>query len=261
MTTTIYWFSGTGNSLKIARDLAEKLGDAELIPIAKIWQQESITSNTEKVGFIHPLYYWGLPDIVYNFIDKINLDKSNYIFTLITCGKAGSGSAMHQTRKLLKKKSKKLSVGFFVPMPDNYIPQFKIIPKEKQKKLFEAAKIKVEEIAKIINGNETKVEKEILAPVGKIFSKKFRKSVHENDRKFNVDENCNSCGVCEKVCPVNNIIMVEDKPQWQHNCQRCLACIHLCPQKAIQWKEKTAHKDRYQHPDITAKDIISQKQE
>ena len=261
MTTTIYWFSGTGNSLKIARDLAEKLGDAELIPIAKIWQQESITSNTEKVGFVHPLYYWGLPDIVYNFINKINLDKSNYIFTLITCGSGGSGSAMHQTRKLLKKKSKKLSVGFFVPMPDNYIPIFNIIPEEKQKKLFEAAKIKVEEIAKIINGNESKVEKEILAPVGKMFSKKFRKCVHENDRKFNVDENCNSCGVCEKVCPVNNIIMVENKPQWQHNCQRCLACIHLCSQKAIQWKEKTAHKDRYRHPDITVKDIISQKQE
>ena len=120
-------------------------------------------------------------------------------------------------------------------------------------------KIKVEEIAKIINGNESKVEKEILAPVGKIFSKKFRKSVHENDRKFNVDENCNSCGVCEKVCPVNNIIMVEDKPQWQHNCQRCLACIQLCSQKAIQWKEKTAHKDRYRHPEITVKDIINQK--
>ena len=56
MSTTIYYFTGTGNSLKIARDIAEKL-DAELVPMAKIWQQESIASNTEKVGFVHPLYY------------------------------------------------------------------------------------------------------------------------------------------------------------------------------------------------------------
>jgi len=258
MATTIYYFTGTGNSLKIARDIAEKV-DAELIPIAKIWQQESIASNTKKVGFIHPLYFWGLPDIVFKFIDKINLDKSNYVFNIITCGSASIGSAMHQTKKLLKKKSKKLSAGFFIPMPDNYIPVFGNVTEEKQKKIFEAAKIKVEEIAEIIKGDEVKVKKEIFSPVGKMASKKFRKNVHESDKKFNVDEKCNACGICEKACPVNNIIMVEDKPEWQSNCQRCLACINLCPQKAIQWKDKTAHKLRYRHPEITVKDIINQK--
>lgn len=260
MGVTIFYFTGTGNSLKIAKDVAEKLENCELVPIAKLWRQDRIVSETEKIGFIFPLYFWGLPDIVYNFIDKINLEKSNYIFNIITCGSAGSGSAMHQTRKLLKKKSKKLSAGFFVPMPDNYIPVYNIISKEKQEKKFEVAKTKVEEIAEIIKDSEIKVEKEILSPVGKMASKKFRKNVHNSDKKFNVDEKCNSCAICEKVCPVNNIIMVEEKPLWQNNCQRCLACINLCPQKSIQWKEKTAHKDRYRHPEITVKDIINQKQ-
>jgi len=59
MKTTIYWFSGTGNSLKIAKDLAEKLEDTELIPIAKVWKAESIVAETEKVGLqAYEIPFW-----------------------------------------------------------------------------------------------------------------------------------------------------------------------------------------------------------
>ena len=84
METTIYFFTGTGNSLKVAKALTEKLKASELIPIAKIWQIENINSTTEKVGFIFPLYYSGLPKIVYDFIHKLDLCKSNYLFIVIT---------------------------------------------------------------------------------------------------------------------------------------------------------------------------------
>lgn len=36
MKTTIYYFSGTGNSLKIAESLADKLGNTDLISISSI---------------------------------------------------------------------------------------------------------------------------------------------------------------------------------------------------------------------------------
>jgi len=259
MKTTIYWFSGTGNSLKIAKDIAEKLEDTELIPIAKVWKEENIVAETEKIGFVHPLYWWGLPNIVYIFLNKLNLDKTNYIFDIITCGRAGSGSAIHSIKKQLEKKNKNLNSGFFIEMPDNYLPVYDIIPKEKQKEIFERAEKKVDEIVNKIKRDESKVEKESLSSVGKVVNKKFRNKVAESDRKFNVDEKCNSCGVCEKVCSVNNIILVDGKPQWQHKCQRCLACIHWCPQKSIQWKQKTVNKGRYHNPDVTLKEIMQQK--
>ena len=259
MKTTIYWFSGTGNSLKVAKDLAEKLGDTELIPIAKIWQQEAISSNTERIAIISPLYFWGLPNIVYTFLNKLNLDHTNYIFAIITCGHAGLGSALHTIKKLLKKKNKNLNSGFFVEMPDNYLPVYDVIPKEKQKEIFESAEKKVDEIANIIKRDESKMEKESLSSIGKVVNKKFRKKVHESDKKFCTDEICNSDGICEKICPVNNIVLVEGKPQWQHKCQRCLACIHWCPQKSIQWKQKTVNKGRYHNPDVTLKEIMQQK--
>jgi Fe-S-cluster-containing hydrogenase component 2 len=258
MTTTIYYFTGTGNSLKIAKDLADKLG-AELIPIARLWQQESVISTSEKVGFVHPLYWLGIPDIVYKFVDKINLDKSEYIFDIITCGHERMGCVLSIMRKLLEKKSKALSGGFYIEMPDNYLPMYDVYPEERQKEIFANADLKINEIAKLIKENTKKIEKERLKKVGKIANSRFRKKVHSKDEKFNLDENCNSCGTCEKVCPVNNIIMVEDKPQWQHNCQCCFACMHLCPQKSIQYKQKTADKGRYRHPDVKLKEIMSQK--
>ena len=61
METTIYFFTGTGNSLQIAKTVAEKLEKCELIPIAKIWQEDNLESTSKRVGFIFPLYYAGNP--------------------------------------------------------------------------------------------------------------------------------------------------------------------------------------------------------
>jgi Fe-S-cluster-containing hydrogenase component 2 len=61
------------------------------------------------------------------------------------------------------------------------------------------------------------------------------------------------------VCPVNNIIIVDGKPHWQHRCQQCLACLHYCPEIAIQYGDKTLKKGRYHHPEVSAKDLINQK--
>ena len=68
MKTTIYYFTGTGNSLKAAKDLCEKLNSCELTPIAKFLEMEDPESTSEKIGFFFPLYYSGLPKIVLDFV-------------------------------------------------------------------------------------------------------------------------------------------------------------------------------------------------
>ncbi len=255
---TLYYFSGTGNSLKIARDLAEKLEDCKLVPIASIWQQETIISESEKVGFIFPLYWLGLPKIVYDFINRIDLNKANYIFSVITCGGGKIGGSLHQLRNILKRKSKNLNSGFFIKMPDNYIPVFDAPSEEKQKILFENARKKVDKISMLIKESGMEVEKEKLPLIGRFMNRRFRKKVNNSDTKFSSDDNCNSCGICKDICPVKNISIVEGIPQWQHKCQRCFACIHFCPQKAIQYGRKTSKRKRYHHPEVTIQDIINQ---
>ena len=260
MRTTLYYFSGTGNSLKTAMDLAARLQDTELIPMAKVWQQDHIVTDTENIGFIFPLYFFGLPDIVSKFIKKIELEKASYIFSVVTRGGSVRGCAIYQLQTLLKKKERKLNAAFNINMPDNYILIHDTGSEEKHKKIFEKAERKIAKVAKVVKENRNKVEKDVflLEQIFLLVNKWCLKKVHMWDEKFHADDNCNFCGICEKICPVSNITLIEGKPQWQHKCQQCLACIHFCPEKAIQYGNKTKKRKRYHHPDIKVKDIIRQ---
>lgn len=78
----------------------------------------------------------------------------------------------------------------------------------------------------------------------------------ELDKVFQIDENCNGCGICEKVCPRGNLRMKDSVPTWNHKCEQCFACIHWCPQKALQMGEETKGKPRYHHPEVSLKEMI-----
>lgn len=259
MKTTIYYFSGTGNSLKVAKDLASIMIDTELIPIAKIWQEESILPHSNKIGFIFPLYFYGCPLIIIDFLNKLDLSNTDYIFAVITSHGGGSGATLSQINKILRKYSKSLDAGFSIRMPGNYIPMYDIASKQAHNLDFERANDKIDFIADIINKNGREIQKETLSVIGKLFNNFFCNRVNKADSKFFADDRCNSCEICETVCPVNNINMINGRPEWQHKCQRCLACIHFCPQEAIQFGKKTARRKRYHHPEIIANDIINQK--
>jgi len=62
------------------------------------------------------------------------------------------------------------------------------------------------------------------------------------DKDFRIDKECNSCGICKKVCPMDNIEITDNGPQWMHNCDQCFACLQWCPKQAIQTNK--------QHPNM-----------
>ena len=75
MLTEIYYFSGTGNSLAVARDLSGKL-KASLIPIAAILSEDSIPIDPDVAGIVFPVYHSGLPFILREFIEKDPVPKA-----------------------------------------------------------------------------------------------------------------------------------------------------------------------------------------
>ncbi len=262
MTTTIYYFTGTGNSLKIAKSLSEKLDGCELVPIAKVWKDDHLASLTEKVGFVFPLYYSGLPKIVYDFLNKIELSKSNYFFAVVTNAGDINSTPLLQIETILNAKSKALSAGFYILMPNNFIIGYDVHSEAHQKEFFEEAIKNVETIYKTVEINENNLGKAFFEKrriKSEKFNKNFRDNVYGYDKSFYAEDTCSSCGICVKVCPVNNITLEEGIPQWKHKCQQCLACINFCPEKCIQFGDKTLKTQRYHHPEITVKDLINQK--
>ncbi|MFA7034063.1 MAG: EFR1 family ferrodoxin, partial [Bacteroidales bacterium] len=63
--------------------------------------------------------------------------------------------------------------------------------------------------------------------------------------KFYATEACNHCGLCAKLCPMNNITIKDGVPAWSEKCVQCLACINRCPQRAIEYGNITKNKGRY----------------
>ncbi len=54
--------------------------------------------------------------------------------------------------------------------------------------------------------------------------------------KFNIDSNCNSCGECQKVCPVKKCISGSEEEIYvidQDKCIGCGWCVPVCEPKAI----------------------------
>jgi flavodoxin len=56
METTIYYFTGTGNSLEVARDIGARLGVAKPLPVAAYRECETVTPEGKTIGLVFPVY-------------------------------------------------------------------------------------------------------------------------------------------------------------------------------------------------------------
>jgi ferredoxin len=260
MKTTIYYFTGTGNSLAAAERIAAVLGGCELVPIALLQNTPGdIVPAADRVGIVCPVYDAGLPRIVAEFVGRLDLSRASYSFGIVTLGGTGV-SALHQLNGIVSGKSgKKLDAAWIVKMPGNFPPIAKIAPPEKQQEILQSAYARLAEIAGLI-GNGAMVSPGF-SPVSSLMRSlvypPFFRNVHGMDKAFSVTDACTSCGTCAKVCPVENIVMLHDRPSWLHHCELCCACLHFCPPEAIQLNVFFGSKGRgrYRHPDVKVTDM------
>ncbi len=258
MSTTIFYFSGSGNSLAVAKSIGSKIGNCTLKPIVKTIAERDFSVKTERVGFVFPLYYVGIPKIVQEFVKEADLTKASYIFAVVTKGWPVVGGAFNQLSQLLKTKNRKLDAGIYIRMPSNDITFTKVDPPRIQKKLLDKSTLKIVQISEMINSERQKRDPELLWFLWPIRNIPFITRVNQEDRFFSVGSDCNGCGSCAKVCPMDNIKM-NDKPQWQGRCQQCLACYHFCPHKAIYFRGQQANGIQYHHPEVNFAEIAGQR--
>lgn len=112
MSTEIYYFSGTGNSLHVAEELQKKISDSKLIPIVSLLRNDIIETHGETVGFVFPLHGMTVPIPVKKFVEKVNLKSSQYNFAIVTRG-GTKCFAFNKIDKILKKKGRCLDSYFY----------------------------------------------------------------------------------------------------------------------------------------------------
>jgi ferredoxin len=286
VSTEIYYFSGTGNSLHVARELQKRLPGAELIPIVALVGEESVSAGSETVGFVFPHHASSLPKVVHDFVERLDLGAAQYLFAVATRGGTRT-MAFAEIDKILRKKCRRRLDSFFVlTMPASTEPLLERYPSRINPERI--GKLEADMLARLDVIQETIVSRRVdrdedtgaanlpapwlapfiplleamtpvLLPLGKLAESSFQ---------FYVDGKCASCGVCEQVCLSGKVRLVDDGPVWveEVECHGCFACLNFCPEQAIQvasrWylRSHTETTGRYHHPQITAADIAAQKQ-
>lgn len=267
MNNEIFYFTGTGNSLAIARDIAKDL-QFKLSPISPT-QNDRI--ERDSLGIVFPIYMLNAPLLVYDFIKKIASAK--YLFIIMTMGGA-SGTTIKKISKLLGKRDITISSSFSFQMPDNYIVWNNAADEKTQTLLLDHTKQSLDKAISIIRDQKSHStnEKQFIIdprttvpfPLGYIpksiqqwFCDMGYPHINTMDKNFKLNDKCNGCGMCKKICPVVNIKMVDSRPTWTHNCQQCLACLQWCPREAINYKSNSVGRKRYHHPGVKVSDLFT----
>lgn len=255
MRTIIYYFTGTGNSLRGAQKIGEYLGNTEIISMR--CRPEMVPAvDADRIGFIFPVHHWTMPGYAIDFVKKVGLNNKAYIFAVSMPGLI-NGSCMSKLDEVLKEKGCSLSYGAKVYSVANYVAMYPPFPNP-EKRVPKTERV-LEVIAEEIGQNKLKPYPRANA-LTKLMSprmKKFIEHCPSNDKYFSVWNDCISCGLCAKVCPCHNIEFADGKPVFKHQCSQCMACVAMCPKEAINFPKNTRERKKYHNPHVTAADIAS----
>lgn len=275
----ILYFSGTGNSKYVAEKLAELLNE-KLVNIESCHSLPMMVDDAplahealgeESLGIIFPVYAWGLPKIVADYLSNKRFvedpltkgsDITNkFVWTVMTCGD-DMGYADVILEKVIKRT---VNAAYSLQMPNTYVslPSFDVDAPELARKKIKETEAQLPGIAesirnkencrKLTRGDMAWMKTYVLRPLFNKFlvtDKFFRRTQncicvsHPSDSRFaSRDLHASSCGLCAKQCPTKDIAMIAGQPVWQNNnCTGCLRCYHNCPKHAIEWGKFTKNK-------------------
>ncbi len=262
----IYYFSGTGNSLAVARDIARRL-NGKLIPVMSVMDQDLIGKEADVIGMVFPIYDFKPPKLLADFIGKLADIGSKYLFAVSTYGVTPL-KAMKKADADVAAQGGKLSAGFNVQMPHNGIG-YGDISVDKQKEMFRNWDIKLDVVADYVDARKEGCLETTNVMTGFILSGMLFKALPSiasllwhvmrhgwASMGFIADEKCSGCGTCVRVCPMQNISMAEQRPCWSDHCVSCFACIQWCPREAIRLGNYRANLFRYRHPEVKLSDML-----
>lgn len=233
----LFYFTGTGNCLYVARQLAG--ADAELLSIPQMVAQGRYVFEADEIGIVYPIYGHMPPYMVRQFIRKAEL-KAAYKFAVLTYG-ARKCDAVEIWDDISRRAGHAFDYIATLIMVDNWLPNFdmneqigidKHIPENLHKIAADLAERR--RWHEPVTEEERQMHRGFLAMSGLDPEVGF---LMKSERCFTVTDACIGCGACVSVCPRGNYELSSQGVKMQGDCEFCFACIQNCPQRAIRFRK------------------------
>lgn len=247
----IFYFTATGNSLYVARELAGESG--QLLSIPQIIKGEHLDFEADEIGFVFPDYAASAPLMVREFVSKAHF-KAQYIFSVITFGNFAANVA-DWWNDFCKEKGLQNHYINTLLMVDNYLPVFDM---NEQRKIDKKISENLTQIVNDIASHREYVSHVDADDRMKAWLKRLQESHFpmEAERLLRLNtETCIACGTCAAVCPHGNFRMTDTYAEFSGPCEHCLACVHACPQKALTLERERNPQARFRNENVSLRDI------
>lgn len=233
----VLYFTGTGNCLYVARQLAGKEG--EILSIPQLMRKKQFEIEADEIGLVYPIYGHMPPYMVREFIKKAQL-KAEYKFAVLTYGMRKC-NAVEIWDGISRKAGNVFDYIGTIVMVDNWLPNFDMNEQMKIDKHIPENLAKItSDLSNRRRWHEPVTQEEREQHEGFMSLSGLDPEVGflmKADRSFRVTDDCINCGICTYVCPRGNYELTGQGVKMQGACEFCFACIQNCPQRAIQFKK------------------------
>ena len=244
----ILYFSATGNCKYVAARLAQATGQ-ETLSIVDCIRDGRYAFDDETVGIVSPTYFWGLPSIVEEFLQKASF-RTDYLFYVATYGTTPGASGVIMGKAI---RERALDACCSVRTADTWTPVFDLSTPEKTAKFTQTTEAEIDRVIRDVQLR--RIRRHMFPSVPAFIAEWFVQPVYHNKARrtsnLRVEDGCVGCGLCAKKCPVQAIEMRGGKPVWvKEKCVMCLGCLHRCPKFAIQYGKNTEKHGQYTNPHV-----------
>ena len=258
----IYWFSGTGNTEKVAREYKKNFEENKietlLYKVGDNFENMPNPQNYDYVGIAYPIHGFNAPYTIFDIIKLFPKTKNKNIFIIKTSGEPLTINNISSEPLIARLKPK----GYILTNEYHYIMPYNMIFRhtdETASKMWRTAKSLCSiEVKEILQGKKHLLKK---FPFGRLIAFIFRiehPAMKINGKLFKVKNICIHCNLCVKKCPVNNIYNDENNNiKFKNKCVMCSSCAFRCPVDAINigiltgWKVNGPYK--FENPPVGLK--------
>lgn len=247
----IFCYSGSGNCLDIAKNIAKRLGDTDIVMMRAEPEVKDVR-GAKRVGFVFPCYAGGLPGDVERFVSELRVDPESYTFGVVSyAGYPGVGMA---------KINDIVPLDYWAGISHQcsciwLMPHTLMLPPLDAEK----AQARSEKLAAKIADDVLYVKhlsgRPLSNPVNALEAKAWPMLSGKKVAKMTVTGDCVGCGQCAKLCPRGNISVVNGRASIGTSCIGCLSCLQYCPKQAINMGGATVRRERYHNPNVSAADL------